>query len=486
MNRSQPAAVIGSGPNGLAAAVTLARAGLPVTVFEAAETVGGGTRTNSLIRPDVVHDVCAAIHPMAIATGFFGEFELTRRMKFHVPDVSYANPLDGSAGTHAALAYRSLARTASELEHDGTAYARFYRPLLARLEQVIDFSLGPSMLRFPKHPLTAMAVGLRTLEQGTPLWNLRFRGEAAPALLSGVAAHSVSRKPSFATAAVGAVLGALGHAAGWPVPIGGSRAITDALIADLLAHGGTIRTNHEISDVRELAGYGAKLFDTSARGLSRIAGGVLPKGYRRSLTRFAYGDGATKVDYILDGPIPWSDPRVAEAPTVHLGGTRSEATYAANAVHRGEHPKRPYVLLAQPTRFDPSRNPRGVHTVWSYTHVPSGSSIDVSDRVTAQIERFAPGFRDRISGIHVTTAAELAQYNANYVGGDFSAGSITLRQLIARPVLSSDPHRTPIEDIFLASSSAAPGPGVHGLPGWYAARSALRHFYRLPEPSLGV
>lgn len=483
----KPAAVIGAGPNGLAAAVTLARAGVPVTVFEAAETIGGGTRTAEVVRPGVLHDVCAAIHPLALATEFFRRFELTRRMEFVVPEVSYAHPLDTPGGRHrAALAYRELDRTAAELGRDGAAYARFMRPLVARLEGLIDVALASTMLRAPRELIAAATLGLRSLEQGTALWNARFQEEAAPALISGVAAHSIGRMPTLASAAVGAVLGAIGHTSGWPVPVGGSRAITDALAADLLAHGGAIHTGHEITDVRELSGYGVKLFDTSARGLARIAGSALPARYLRALARFATGDGATKVDFVLDGPVPWADPRVAAAPTVHLGGTRAEIAAAEIAVSRGRHPERPYVLLAQTTAFDPHRNPAGVHAVWSYTHVPRGSNLDLRKRVTAQIERFAPGFRDRVIGVQQTTAAGLAHYNANYHGGDVSAGAITLRQLFARPTLAVDPHRTPAPGIYLASSSVSPGPGVHGLPGWYAARSALRHDYHLPEPELGV
>lgn len=507
--------MIGAGPNGLAAAVTLARAGVPVTVFEAAENIGGGTRTTAFadregeafkylqvaasalarsLVPGVLHDVCAAIHPMALATGFFKEFELTRRMEFVVPDASYANPLDGGAGGladgagpgRAAVAYRDLGRTASELGRDGAAYVRFYRPLLRHLDGVVDFALGPSMLHMPRNLLAATITGLRTLEQGTPLWNARFREEAAPALISGVAAHSIGRMPNLATAGVGVMLGMLGHATGWPVPVGGSRAITDALAADLLAHGGEILVENPIEDVRELDAYGVKFFDTSARGLVTIAGSVLPARYRRALSRFTYGDGATKVDFVLDGPIPWADRRVAAAPTVHLGGSRQEGAAAELAVTRGQHPERPYVLLAQPTDFDPLRNPAGVNAVWSYTHVPTGSDFDMQQRVIAQIERFAPGFRDRIIAVKQTTAAALSRYNRNYHGGDFSAGAVSLRQLLMRPTLSVDPHRTPAPGIYLASSSAPPGPGVHGLAGWYAARSALRHEYGMEAPFLGI
>ncbi|QIK63943.1 NAD(P)/FAD-dependent oxidoreductase [Leucobacter viscericola] len=482
MSSSRGAVVIGAGPNGLAAAVTLARAGVPVTVYEAAETIGGGTRTVELVQPGVLHDVCSAIHPMALATEFFRKFELSRRVEFIVPDASYANPLEG---TRAAMAYRDLDRTAKELGNDGAAYARFYRPLLRHLEGVIDFSLGGSMLRWPTNMPAAIATALRTAEQGTPLWNLRFREEFAPALISGVAAHSIGRMPNLATAAVGTVLGALGHASGWPVPVGGSRAITEALAADLLVHGGRIETGRAIDSIDEF-GDAVVLFDTSARGLERIAGSRLPKNYRRALSKFRYGNAATKVDFVLDGPIPWSDPRVNAAPTVHLGGSRTEGAAAERVVARGGHPGRPYVLLAQPTEFDPERNPAGVNAVWSYTHVPAGSTVDMAPAVIAQIERFAPGFRDRIQAVNVTTAADFAGYNRNYIGGDFSAGAVSLLQLVKRPVVAQDPWRTPAKGVYLCSSSTSPGPGVHGLSGWYAALSALKHEYGLPAPDLSM
>jgi phytoene dehydrogenase-like protein len=477
------AVVVGSGPNGLAAAVTLARAGVPVTVYEAAETIGGGTRTAELVQPGVLHDVCSAIHPMALATRFFQEFELTKRIEFVVPDASYANPLEGAP---AAIAYRDLDRTAAELGRDGKAYARFYRPLLKRIEGMLDFSLGGSIMRWPSDVPAALVTALRTAEQGLPLWNARFCEEAAPALISGVAAHSIGRMPNLATAGVGTVLGALGHAAGWPVPVGGSRAITDALAADLLAHGGRIETGHEVSEASEFAKGSVVLFDTSARGLLNIAGSRLPRKYRRALANFRYGNAATKVDFVLDGPIPWADPRVADSPTVHLGGSRAEIAAAERVVALGEHPENPYVLLAQPTEFDPARNPAGSNAVWSYTHVPAGSNVDMSKAVIAQIERFAPGFRDRIRAVNVITAADFAGYNSNYVGGDFSAGAVSLRQLFARPVVGRDPWRTPTQGLYLCSSSTSPGPGVHGLSGWYAARSALKHEYGLPAPDLSL
>ena len=486
MRSSQRAAVIGSGPNGLAAAVTLARAGVPVTVFEAMSTLGGGARTLSHVAPGVVHDVCSAIHPMALATGFFREFELTKRIGFVVPDASFAHPLDGAAGDRAAIAYRDLGRTADELGRDGAAYARLYGPILGRLEGALDLALGGALLRWPRDPLAAIALGARTLEQGSPVWNARFREELAPALVSGVAAHNIGPMPRLAAAGVAFVLGALAHASGWPVPLGGSQAISDALAADLLAHGGKIELSRTVTNLSELADFDVKLFDTSARGLAEIAGDALPAGYRRRLARFKYGNAAAKVNLVLDGPIPWRDARVAEAPTVHLGGSRAEIAAAERDVARGRHAARPYVLLAQPTAFDEGRNAPGVHAVTSYTHVPRGSTADVTETVLAQIERFAPGARDRITAVRTTTAAELGRENQNYVAGDFSAGQVSVRQLLARPVLAREPWRTPVDGVYLCSSSTAPGPGVHGLPGWYAAQTALAREYGLPAPALGL
>lgn len=486
MQFSSGAAVVGSGPNGLAAAVTLARAGIPVTVFEANDTIGGGSRTTEFVTPGVRHDVCAAIHPMALATEFFRQFELERRVEFVVPDASYAHPLDGSAGDRAAIAYRDLGRTAAELGRDGTSYERFYRPILSSLDGMLDLSLGGALLRWPGDLRAAAVFAARALEQGSPLWNQRFREASAPALITGVAAHNVGPMPALANAGVALVLGALGHASGWPVPVGGSQAITDALAADLLVHGGRIETGRAIADVRELSGFEVKLFDTSARALAQIGGDMLPARYARRLRKFRYGNAAAKLHLILDGPIPWRDERVAQSATVHLGGTRAEIAAAERQVARGKHAARPYVLLTQTAAWDADRNPAPLHAVTSYTHVPRGSTVDVTETVLSQIERFAPGVRDRIVGHRVTTAAALGEHNMNYVGGDFSAGEVSLGQLAARPVLAADPWRTPTPGIYLCSSSAAPGPGVHGLPGWYAARSALRHEYGLGAPELGL
>lgn len=475
-------AVVGSGPNGLAAAAVMARAGLSVEVFEAAETIGGGTRTAELMQPAHFHDVCSAVHPMALASPFFRAFELARRVDLVVPELSFGSPLDGG---RAALAYRSLDRTAEALGRDGDAYRKLMGPLVHRIHGVMDLTQH-QLLRFPGDPVAAALFGLRTLEQGTPLWNVRFREELAPALLSGVAAHAVSRLPSLAAAGAGLMLTALGHADGWPVPVGGSASIAAALAEDIKAHGGVIHTGTPVESLKELAPARATLLDVAPRGLLRIAGAALPDRYRRSLESFRYGNGSCKVDFILSEPVPWAAGVLADAGTVHVGGTRAELAYAENEVSAGRHPERPYVLVAQPSPFDNGRAPAGRQILWTYCHVPAGSTRDMGEAVTAQLERFAPGFRDVVVQAHVTTAAELAQYNRNYIGGDFSAGVMDVRGLLQRPVVSPVPWRTPLRGVYLCSSSTPPGPGVTGMPGYHAAKHALKDIFALPVPALGL
>jgi phytoene dehydrogenase-like protein len=475
-------AVVGSGPNGLAAAVTMARAGLAVHVYEAADSVGGGLRTAELIEPGHFHDVCSAVHPMALASPFFRDFGLSRRVRLEVPELSHGAPLDGG---RAALGYRSLARTVDALGRDGAAYRRLMAPLLDRLDGVAEVALN-QLLRVPRQPLAAAVFGLRTLEQGTRAWGVRFREELAPALLSGVAAHAVAPLPTLPAAAAGLLLGALGHAGGWPVPVGGSAAIAAAMVADLEAHGGVVETGVRIGSLRELPPVQATLLDVAPPGLLRIAGSRLPPRYRRALESFRFGNAACKVDFILSGPVPWAAPDLADAGTVHVGGTRAEIAESEHLVAAGRHPERPYVLVAQPSRFDPGRAPAGRHILWTYCHVPAGSTVDMAGAVTAQLERFAPGFRELVVGRRVTTAAQLAEYNENYVGGDISAGGMDLRGLLRRPVLSPVPWRTPVPGLYLCSSSTPPGPGVTGMPGFHAAKYALKDIFGLPVPALGI
>lgn len=475
-------AVVGSGPNGLAAAVVMARAGLSVEVFEAAETIGGGTRTAELMQTSHFHDICSAVHPMALASPFFRAFELARRVDLVVPELSFGSPLDGG---RAALAYRSLDRTAEALGRDGDAYRRLMGPLVHRIDGVTDLTQH-QLLRFPRDPVAAMLFGLRTLEQGSPLWNVRFREECAPALISGVAAHAVSHLPSLAAAGAGLMLSALGHADGWPIPVGGSASIAGALAEDIKAHGGVLHTGTPVESLKELGPARATLLDVAPRGLLNIAGAALPDRYRRSLESFRYGNGSCKVDFILSAPVPWAAPALAEAGTVHVGGTRAELAYAENEVSAGRHPDRPYVLVAQPSPFDNGRAPAGRQILWTYCHVPAGSTRDMGEAVTAQLERFAPGFRDVVVQAHVTTAAELAEYNRNYIGGDFSAGVMDVRGLLQRPVISPVPWRTPLRGVYLCSSSTPPGPGVTGMPGYHAAKHALKDIFALPVPALGL
>ena len=474
-------AVVGAGPNGLAAAVTMARAGLAVDVYEAAPTPGGGLRTMELMEPGHLHDVCSAVHPMALASPFFHEFGLSRRIDVVTPELSHGAPLDGG---RAALGYRSLGRTAAALGRDGAAYRRLMTPLLQRLEGVMDVALN-QLLRIPSDPVAAAVFGLRTLEQGTRLWDARFREDLAPALLTGVAAHAVAPLPTLPAAGAGLVLGALGHAGGWPIPVGGSASIAQAMIADIEAHGGRIRTGTRIDALTDLPPSRATLFDVAPPGLLRIAGNRLPARYRRALEDYRFGNGACKVDYILSGPVPWAAPELADAGTVHVGGTRAETAEAEHLVASGQHPERPYVLVSQPSTFDAGRAPAGRHILWTYCHVPAGSTVDMGDAVTAQLERFAPGFRDLIVDQRVTTAADLGAYNENYVGGDFSAGAMDLRGLLARPVFRPVPWRTPVRGLYLCSSATPPGPGVTGMPGFHAARHALRDVFGLPVPALG-
>lgn len=475
-------AVVGSGPNGLAAAVTMARAGLGVHVFEAADSAGGGVRTTELIEPGYFHDVCSAVHPMALASPFFRNFELSRRIRLEVPELSHGAPLDGG---RAALGYRSLDRTAAALGRDGRAYRRLMKPLVDRVDGVADVALN-QLFRVPRHPLAAAAFGLRTLEQGSRLWDARFREELAPALLTGIAAHAVAPLPALPATGAGLLLGALGHAGGWPIPAGGSATIAAAMVADIEAHGGVVETGRRIGSLAELPPVRATLLDVAPTGLLRLAGGRLPSGYRRALESFRFGNAACKVDFILSGPVPWAAPELADAGTVHVGGTRAETAEAEHLVAAGEHPDRPYVLVSQPSRFDPGRAPAGRHILWTYCHVPAGSTVDMGAAVIAQLERFAPGFRDLVVGARVTTAAELAAYNENYVGGDFSAGAMDLRGMLRRPVLSPVPWRTPLAGVYLCSSSTPPGPGVTGMPGYHAARYALKDMFGMPVPALGV
>ena len=473
------AIIVGSGPNGLSAAVTLARAGLRVVVYERNPMIGGGARTSELTLPGFLHDVCSAVHPMALASGFFRRFGLDKRIDLRVPDVSYGHPLDGG---RAGIAWRDLDRTADGLGVDGPAFKRLMAPLVANADRVAQFT-GSQLLQFPRHPLVAAIFGLRSLEQGSPAWNLRFKEDAAPAMLSGVAAHSIRPMPSLATAGAALSLGTYAHAHGWPIPVGGSQSIVNALADDLVAHGGEIVTSTEITSLDELPSSKAVLLDVSARALLKLA--TLPPAYVKRVERFRFGNAVAKVDYALSGPVPWTNEDLRRAGTLHVGGTRAEIAAAEADVAAGRHSASPYVLVAQPSIEDDTRAPAGSHVLWAYTHVPRNSTIDQTEAITRQIERFAPGFRDLILASSSMTARDMENYNPNYVGGDIAAGGAGFAQLVARPVLSTEPWKTPAPGVYLCSSSTPPGPGVHGLPGYYAARSALAHEFGITAaPSL--
>ena len=478
---SVDAIVIGSGPNGLAAAVTLARAGLSVHVYERNATVGGGVRTEEITLPGFRHDICSAVHPLAFASGFFRRFGIADRIPFITPSASYGHPLPGG---EVAVAYRDLERTADDLGPDGPAWRALLGPLVHNADAVAQFT-GSNLLQVPRNPVVAARFGLAALSQGGPWWSLPFRTQKAPALLTGVIAHATLPLPSLAASAAGLALATYAHARGWPIPVGGSQAIADAMADDLRAHGGEVVTGAEIESLGELPDSRVVLFDTHVAIAARLGEDLLPADYLRRVAGFRDGNGVFKIDFALSGPVPWANPELLETATVHLGGDRGAIARSERVVAAGRESDDPYVLVSQPTLFDPSRAPAGKHVLWAYTHVPHGSTSDRSEAVIAQIERFAPGFRDLILGTSTRTAHELEGYNPSYIGGDISSGMPDLSQLVMRPTLSTDPWRMPGRGLYLASSSAVPGPGVHGLAGYYAARSALRHEFGVTRmPSL--
>jgi len=466
------AIVVGSGPNGLAAAITLARAGRSVVVYEGRDSMGGGMRSAELTLPGFVHDVCATIAGTTVASPFFGSLDLAhhRGVTLVHPDAPLAHPLDDG---RVALLERSVAVTAAGLGEDGRAYRALFGPLVREADRIIPFVLGP-ILRLPAHPVAAARFGMPAIRSSEGLARRRFRDEPARALLAGLSAHSMVALGRPTTAAFGLVLGITAHAYGWPLVRGGTGRLADALAEELRSLGGTIVTGQEVTSLDELPRARAILFDTTPRALVSIAGDRLGGGYRRRLAGYRYGPGAFKVDWALDGPIPWRSPAIARAGTVHLGGTLDEIVAAEDEVARGRHPERPFVLLVQASLFDATRAPAGAHTGWAYCHVPNGSIVDMTDRIEAQVERFAPGFRRRILARATAGPAELEAANPNDVGGDINGGIEDLRQLFTRPVARRDPYATPARGLYLCSASTPPGGGVHGMSGYFAARSALR------------
>ena len=463
------AIVVGAGPNGLAAAITLAREGLSVRVIEASATVGGGTRSAELTLPGFTHDVCSAVHPLALASPFLRGLPLAEHgLELVHPPAPLAHPLDDGA---VAMLERSVEATGGSLGPDAERYDRLMGPLAAEAESLFSDLLGP--LRWPHHLEAAVRFGWQAIRSARGLADGWFTAPAARALVAGLAAHSFLPLEQRLTAAIGLMLGIAGHAVGWPVARGGSQRIADAMASYLRSLGGQVVTGRPIATLDELPEARAILLDVTPRQLIRIAGHRLPGGYLRRLGRYRYGPGAFKLDWALDGPIPWREAACARAGTLHLGGTLEEVADAERRVCRGEHPERPFVLLAQPSLFDPTRAPSGKQTAWAYCHVPNGSTVDMADRIEAQVERFAPGFRDRILARHVMAPGDFQRYNANYIGGDINGGVQDFRQFFTRPVARVVPYSTPIRGLYLCSSATPPGGGVHGMCGYFAARAAL-------------
>jgi phytoene dehydrogenase-like protein len=461
--------VVGSGPNGLAAAIVLARAGREVRVLEANETIGGGTRSAELTLPGFVHDVCSSAHPLAVASPFLQSLPLAEHgLSFAQPPVALAHPFEDGPP---ALLRRAIDATAATLGSDAGSYQQLLRPLVADYEKLITHVLAP--LRPPRYPVALLRFAVLAVRSATGLANQHFAGEPARALFLGMAAHSMLRLDQPISASFGVVMAVLGHAVGWPVARGGSQRIADALVCYLRSLGGEIVTGTRVESMDDLPTGAEVLFDVTPRQLLHIAGGRLPSSYKRRLERFRYGPGVFKVDWALDRPIPWKAPECLQAGTVHLGASPEEIVASERTVWAGGHPERPFVILVQPSLFDPTRAPPGKHTAWGYCHVPNGSTFDVTARIEDQVERFAPGFRDRILGRHVMSPAALEAHDANHVGGDINGGVQDLWQLYSRPTLRLNPYTTPVPGLYLCSSSTPPGGGVHGMCGYYAAKSAL-------------
>ncbi len=475
IDRIYDASVIGSGPNGLAAAITLAQAGLSVVVYESLSTAGGGMRSAELTLPGFTHDICSAIHPLGVASPFFRGISLQKYgLEWVYPLASMAHPLDG--GTAAVLDL-SVEKTSDTLGVDVEAYRGLMQPLVDDWPRLMDDVLAP--LHVPHHPLAVARLGWLGLRSAQSLLMSRFRGERARALFAGLAAHAIMPLDKYLTAAFGLILGITGHAVGWPMAKGGSQSIANAMIAHLRELGGDVVTGTTIESIDQLASSKVILCDITPRQLLRVAGHRLPKSYREKLERYRYGPGVFKIDWALSDSIPWTAKECTRAGTVHVGGTAQEIIDSERDVWVGKGSKKPFVLVAQQSLFDSSRAPPGKHTAWAYCHVANGSTVDMTDLIESQIERFAPGFRDCILARNTKNAMQMEQYNANYIGGDINGGVQDICQFLTRPTACIDPYSTPVKGLYICSSSTPPGGGVHGMCGFHAAQAVLRYWERL-------
>jgi len=470
MTTPYDAVIVGAGPNGLTAAVILAKSGLKVLVLEANDTVGGGTRTAELTLPGFRHDVCSAIHPLSVISPLLPKLPLADfGLEWCWSPAAIAHPLDDGS---AALLETSIDATAAHLGEDGDPYRKLIAPLAAHASELFDEILRPMRL-LPRHPLLLARFGMHALRSAMAAAN-RFRTDRARALFGGCAAHAIRPLDRFATAAFGIVFLTTGHATGWPCAKGGSSAITNALAGYFISLGGEIRTGSPVRSMRDLPPSKLVMFDVTPRQLADIAGDELPKRYVRKLRSYRYGPGVFKIDYALDGPMPWRAEECSRSATVHVGGTIEEISRHESAIWRGETTDKPFVLVAQQSLFDATRAPAGKHTLWTYCHVPPASSEDMTEAIESQLERFAPGFRSRILGRHIMNCAQYEKYDMNFIGGDIAGGANDFVQFVTRPFPSFDPYATPNPRIFLGSSSTPPGAGVHGMCGFWAAQSALR------------
>ncbi|MES2455930.1 MAG: NAD(P)/FAD-dependent oxidoreductase [Bacteroidota bacterium] len=468
------AIVVGSGPNGLAAAIAMQQEGLSVLLIEGKDVLGGGLRSAELTLPGFVHDVCSAIHPLAIGSPFFDTLPLADHgLQYAFPDLAAAHPFDG--GTAAVLG-SSLEETARLLGQDEQAYLNLFKPLQRDWPDIVNDVLGP--LHFPKHPLKMARFGLNALTSSTYLAG-RFKTKEARGLWAGMAAHSIQPLTNLATSAIGLVLMTAAHLKGWPIPVGGSKEIANALASYFITLGGRIETGRYIKSLEELPSAKTVLFDVTPKQLLQIAGHKFSSIYKWQLERYRYGMGVFKVDWALDGPIPFTAPDVRKAGTVHLGNTLEEIQLSEHQSSKGQHAEKPFVLLAQQSLFDDTRAPEGKHTAWAYCHVPNGSVKDMTEIIEQQVERFAPGFRDLIIGRHTMNTAQIQEYNPNYIGGDINGGIIDIGQIFTRPALRSSPYRTSAKGLYLCSSSTPPGGGVHGMCGYHAAKTALKDIFSI-------